>query len=100
MSTQLSFDAPTARRTDPSTSHQAALRASVTAGTNRALALKVLREHTEGLSDFALAEITGIPQTSIGVRRGELVKAGLVADSGRRGKSPSGSACIIWAAVR
>lgn len=93
------WDLPIARRSDPATSHEAAHRAKSTAETNRAYALRVLRNHPEGLTDFRLAEITGISQTSIGVRRGELVKVGLVVDSGRCGFSPSGSRCIIWKAV-
>lgn len=91
---------PRARRTDPETSRLAAADAQPRAARHRDRALAALREAgEEGLSDFRLAEITGIQQASIGVRRGELVKAGLVEYSGRNGLSPSGSACRIWVAV-
>jgi hypothetical protein len=37
-----------------------------------------------------------VKQTSIGVRRKELVTIGLVRDSGRKGVSDTGSPCIVW----
>lgn len=93
------FDQPTARRTDPWTSHEAARRASKGAKSNRMAALIALREHGP-LTDFELAEITGVAQTSIGVRRGELVKAGLVEKvPGVRRPSPSGSPAQVWRAT-
>lgn len=91
-------DSPVARRSDPETSHQAAERASSGASTNRALALEALRKAGRaGLTDFELASLTGIAQTSIGVRRGELVRQGLVAATPMRRPSPSGSPAIVWA---
>ena len=51
------FDEPRARATDPDTSHAAARNARSKAETNRQYALRVLRNHPEGLSDFRLAEI-------------------------------------------
>lgn len=90
---------PLARNSDPDTSHQAARDATPRAGTHRARALAALREAGEdGLTDFQLAEITGIAQTSIGVRRNELVQAGLVVATEKRRAAPSGSAAIVWAA--
>lgn len=65
--------------------------------THRLLALAVLTAAgSSGLTDFELAERTGIAQTSIGVRRGELVKAKLVEKTAMRRPSPSGSAAIVW----
>jgi hypothetical protein len=90
---------PSHRRTDPVTSRLAAKTARGHAETNRALALEVLRSHPGGLTDFELAEITGFQQTSIGKRRGELRDAGLVVNSGRRRRTPSGSEAIVWKAV-
>lgn len=87
MTDQLSIDfaAPTARRTDPATSHRAAVIAIGAASTNRAQALLALTAAGErGLTDFELADVlsreTGrqVKQVSCGVRRGELVKLGLV----------------------
>jgi hypothetical protein len=91
---------PVARSSDPSTSWQAAEIAEINAGTNRALALEALRAAgAAGLTDFQLAEITGVQQTSIGKRRGELVRMGLVVGTGETRPSPSGSPALVWRAV-
>lgn len=95
----LIFDQPSARLYDPPTAQKAAKGAAEKAETHRQYALRVLRNHPEGLTDFALAEICNIQQTSIGKRRLELVRAGLVIDSGRRRPSPSGSMAIVWRAL-
>lgn len=88
---------PVARRSDPETSHQAAQIAKRNAFTNRDLALAVLGAAGPlGLTDFQLAELTGIPQTSIGCRRHELVKLGYVEKTDMRRPSPSGSPAIVW----
>lgn len=99
---QLSLDdlgPPRARTSDPDTSHEAARYTEPRANTNRALALRVLREHPDGLTDFELAELTGLQQTSIGKRRGELRDGGFVRDTGRRRRAPSGAMAIVWEAV-
>jgi hypothetical protein len=93
------FDAPAARATDPDTSWAAASDARRSASTHRIRALDALRANPAGLTDFELAELLRVGQTSIGKRRGELRDAGLVADSGRRRPAPSGSAAIVWRAV-
>lgn len=85
-----------ARASDPDTSHEAARRAQVRAGTNRARALVAHWIHHAGLTDFELADICHSGQTSIGKRRGELVRLGLVeATTGRR-PSPTGSPAVVW----
>ena len=90
---------PTARQTDPATSHVAAEYAAVNAGTCRARALEALRAAGErGLTDFELAAKTHLQQTSVGVRRKELVRAGLVEHSGVTRPAPSGAAAIVWRA--
>lgn len=94
------YSRPVARRTDPETSHQAAAIAELKAVGNRALALSTLRAHPAGLTDFELAELTGLQQNSVGKRRGELRDAGLVEDSGERRPSTTGSPAIVWRAVR
>jgi DNA N-6-adenine-methyltransferase (Dam) len=94
------FDQPKARATDPSTSHAAANDARPRAERHRDLALRILRDHPEGLDDFSLAELANVPQTSIGVRRNELVKMGLVENTGRKTDSPHGSRCIVWACTQ
>lgn len=90
------FPAPTARASDPETSHTAAARASVRAATDRALVLRIHQQWTAGLTDFELAEIAGRQQTSLGVRRGDLRKAGLIRDSGLKRPAPSGSPATVW----
>lgn len=92
--------APTARHTDPDTSHAAAALAAPRATTNRAAALAALRAAGDrGLTDFELADITGVAQTSIGVRRKELRDAGLVEATGDRRPAPSGALATVWRAV-
>jgi len=97
------FDVPVARLTDPDTAHDAA--ASITPGKQRdshALVLALLAEHGP-LSDFDLARMATarrghmVKQTSLGVRRKELVTAGLVVERDRAGVSDTGSPCIRWA---
>lgn len=91
---------PLARKSDPETSHQAAKDATPRAGTHRARALQALREAgPNGLTDFELAERTGIAQTSIGVRRKELADAGYVKPTGQTRPAPSGSAAMVWRAA-
>lgn len=91
---------PVARATDPDTSHQAAEDALPRAQRHRDLALTALRSAGDrGLTDFELADLTGVAQTSIGVRRHELVKLGLVAKTDDRRPAPSGSASIVWRAT-
>lgn len=85
-----------ARATDPDTSRQAARNATVNANTNRALALRILRDNPDGLTDFELAALSGVQQTSIGKRRGELVALNLVVKTSQRRPSPSGSPSIVW----
>jgi hypothetical protein len=73
------YPTPTARRTDPSTSWMAAAKATRRMATHREKALAALLEAgPDGLNDFQLAEKTGVAQTSIGVRRHDLVIVGLV----------------------
>jgi hypothetical protein len=104
---ELEFPAPTARGTDPNTSHGAAIVAIHRAQSGRDAALRALCESDTPLSDFDLERITGIKQTSIGKRRGDLVTAELVTrafllnpDTGDRvwvnGVSPTGTTCCLW----
>ena len=97
-------DAPTARASDPDTSHQAGARAKLTAGHGRRLALEALAAahradhvYPGGMTDFELAAVTGIQATSVGKRRLELQRAGLVAKTDLHRLSPSGSPSIVWA---
>lgn len=90
------FSAPTARASDPTTSHEAAGKASARVASDRALVLRIHQRHTSGLTDFELAELAGRQQTSLGVRRGDLCKAGLIRNSGLRRPAPSGTNATVW----
>lgn len=87
-----------ARVTDPVTSRRAAqaqTHAKLTAGQRVVLdALALVAD--AGLTDFELAEQTGRKQTSIGVRRGELTKAGLVEATSAVRPSDTGSDALVW----
>lgn len=84
-------EVPAARRTDPETSHQAARKDN-----NRGLALLALVDHGP-MHDFELAKVTGKAQTSIGVRRKELVSLGLVERAPVKPRpNEHGSPCIVW----
>jgi len=96
---QLALAEGMARLTDPETSWAAAADALQNADTNRAIALRALRAHPDGLTDFELADMTGIAQTSIGKRRGELRDQGLVEYAGIKRPAPSGSMSRVWKAV-
>lgn len=94
---------PMVRRTDPATSLGAAVYALPHVVGNRAKALAALVDAgAEGLTDFELERATGVKQTSIGKRRGELRDAGWVAPlldaDGRqvRRLSPSGAPTGVW----
>jgi hypothetical protein len=87
------------RGSDPDTSVQAAWAASLKSGTARRIALQALVDSEDGLTDFELADITGYQQNSIGKRRTELRDMGIVVDSGKRRKTPSGSSAIVWRAL-
>lgn len=90
-----------ARSTDPGTSWAAARDATEKAPTHRVRCYQTLdRAHPGGLTDYELAELTGLQQNSAGKRRGELRDAGLVEDSGQTRPAPSGSKAIVWRVVK
>jgi len=96
----ITFPEPIARNTDPETSHDAAAMATFKANPGRIKALQALWQR-DPLTDFELAAITGLQQTSIGKRRGECAEAGLV-EACRNGDklvkrpTPSGAKAIAW----
>jgi len=79
-----------ARSGDPVTSVMAAesVAPHVTKDCRAVLAVFFRRRFSDPLDDFELAEAMGRKQTSVGKRRGELERAGLVERKGRR-RSPS-----------
>lgn len=105
---------PLARHTDPPTSHEAAPSQPRRTAGQRAV-LKLLIHHLGGSGTDpqieqsyryvrdcidAGEEDDGTyprqPPSSLRTRRAELVRAGLVQDSGQRGLTPTGRACVIW----
>jgi hypothetical protein len=94
-----------ARRSDPPTSHGAAVVALFDAPNLRARCLDALREAgPAGLDDFALAAAVERQQTSAGKRRLELCRQGLVGPLMVDGKqvrrlSPSGTPALVWVAL-
>jgi hypothetical protein len=98
---------PMVRRTDPGTSRDAAECAALSAPKVRAQCLDALiRAGETGMTDHELGAAVGRLQTSAGVRRKELERAGLVvvvlgADGEPlRRRTPSGSTAMVWRAVR
>ncbi len=89
------FAAPTARKTDPETSAQAAELATLSASAGRLKAARALRH--DNMTDFEVAKYTGVQQTSIGKRRLELQRAGLVEPQmGMKRLAPSGAWAQVW----
>jgi len=94
------YPPPSARTTDPETSHLAAIDARKSWGPGHHLVLQSL--YFADMTDYELADATGRQQNSIGKRRGECMKMGLVAakidDNGKKLKrpAPSGSMSIVW----
>jgi hypothetical protein len=88
---------PTARGSDPDTSHDAARQTTPRSNATRLTALGLLAMAGDhGATDFELAAQSGLQQTSIGVRRGELVRMGYAEASGRTRQAPSGSRATVW----
>lgn len=90
---------PFARRTDPSTSHEAAESVENLTATQKYVLEALVRPRT----DLELVEAYGYlklapraSESGIRSRRAELVRSGLVVDSGERKKLPSGRRAIVW----
>lgn len=97
----IDFPDPAARRTDPETSHMAADDAKLTASRGRKLALCALLRFGP-MTDFELADRTGLQQNSIGKRRLDCQRVGLVRkclgmnDEPIRRATPTGSSAQVW----
>lgn len=94
---------PMYRATDPDTSRDAAALALQSASAHRQLAARaLLAAGPDGLTDFQLADVTGLAQTSVGKRRHDLQRAGLVfplldADGKQvRRPTPSGATAGVY----
>lgn len=106
MTEQLTLTYPKARLTDPATSHQAAALNTRVAEGHRARAERALHAAgAVGLTDFELADATDLAQTSVGKRRLDLVRLGLVCPlfdtDGKQVTrlAPSGSRSLVWVHV-
>lgn len=87
---------PMYRASDPDTSRDAAALALRSASAHRQLAAAaLLNAGPDGLTDFELADITGVAQTSIGCRRKDLCRAGLarplIGPDGKQARRPTPS---------
>lgn len=92
--------APSHRINDWDTSIDAAKSAEINCSENQLIALRLIKE--KPMTDYDLADATGMQQNSIGKRRCDLFKAGFVepetSATGENVKrpSPSGTPCISW----
>lgn len=60
----------------------------------------ILNADLNGLADFEGQARLGMPPNCYTPRRGELVKAGAVIDSGKRRITPSGRRAVVWIHAR
>lgn len=92
------FSPALARRSDPSTSHNAAAKVSV--NEIAAQCLDAIRAAPEGLTATEISERTGIERDTVSPRLPELVRARLIRDSGRK-RQPIGRnrKAIVWEAI-
>lgn len=96
------FDPHTkARSSDPHTSHDAAASLTHVRDSQNAV-LKFLRAYGPMTDTELVTDYHGNPRQSasgLRTRRSELAAAGLVVDTGRRTKLPSGRYGIVWRAI-
>ena len=82
------------------TSLEAAIAAEPNAGTQRRRVLDKMREFlSTGLTDHEMQYLLHLNPSTQRPRRVELVKAGLVKDSGNTRLTPSGRRAVVWVAV-
>lgn len=89
---------PLARRTDPATSHLAAATLDDKARQRR-LVLAVLRTYGPMTDEALVNHLSTISPSGARTRRSELVRAGLVQDTGDRLPTSSGRKAIVWQAA-
>lgn len=91
---------PFARKTDPTTSHEAAAQVDNLTATKQAILKALNHPRTDVDLISAYKSLYGAPvasESGIRSRRAELVAAGLVQDTGARVKLASGRNAIVWA---
>lgn len=69
-------------------------------GSQRERVLHFVSANPAGVTDFEIADGTGLEASSVRPRRGELVEGGWLEDSGERRLSPSGHPAIVWRVSR
>lgn len=89
-----------ARNTDPSTSHEAAASVKDITKTQEFILQALVRPRTdidlvEAYNNLKLAPRAS--ESGIRSRRAELVRAGMIVDTGERRKLESGRKAIVWA---
>lgn len=90
---------PSARKTDPTTSHQAAGSVQNITATQEHILKALVRPGTDLDIVERYSNLKTSPRASesgIRSRRAELVAIGLVKDSGERKRLPSGRNAIVW----
>ncbi|MCB9840971.1 MAG: hypothetical protein H6809_04905 [Phycisphaeraceae bacterium] len=98
--TRLPLSLPAHHKAPRGTSEVAAKRAARRAPTHRQRLYAAIVDAGEaGATDAELEELTGIRAQTISPRRGELVRMGLVVDSGRRRNTPRNSPAAVWVAL-
>jgi len=84
-------------RDGPDTERDAAARIAPRSGTQRAVVYSVLAAAgAAGLTDWQIVNRTGFLRSAVCARRNELVRDGLVIDSGQRRVEPTRSRAIVW----
>lgn len=87
-----------ARTIDPQTSHDAAAKVDAASGREKVLAVLIMAGPM--CDETLVQQLDGfLSPSGARTRRSELVKAGLVRDSGRRGTTAAGRETILWEAV-
>lgn len=87
-----------ARKTDPETSHQAAESVADPTKVQEFILKALVRPRTDFELVSAYQNMKSPRQSESGIRsrRAELVRLGLVVDTGERRKTPSGRNAIVW----
>lgn len=87
----------TTGKNHPETSHQAAMRARPTSGTQRKTVLDLLKNaYPDGYIDEEMVQILGMNPNSQRPRRVELVEDGWTVDSGLRRLTSYREEAIVW----
>ena len=88
-----------ARGSDPTTSHQAAMRVIDFAHGHYALILGALGLHPEGGTIYEIALWTRLTHVQVARRCAELHESGRIETNGATRDSPSGRVCRVWRLV-